>query len=55
MLTTVERTNAQIGGRAISGQARNTYVCVKRDGRWVVVLRQITPVVPPKSETPAGK
>jgi ketosteroid isomerase-like protein len=55
VLTTVERTSAQIGGRAISGQARNTYVCVKRDGRWVVVLRQITPVVPPKSETPAGK
>lgn len=55
VMTTLEKTSAQIGGHLISGQARNTYVCVKRGGRWVVVLRQITPVLPPKSEASAGK
>src|ERR1039458_3170312 len=47
VLTTLEKTSAQIGGHPISGQARNTYVCVKRGGRWNVVLRQITPVLQP--------
>ena len=47
VLTTLEKTSAQIGGHPISGQARNTYVCVKRGGQWNVVLRQITPVLQP--------
>jgi ketosteroid isomerase-like protein len=55
VMTTLEKTSAQIGGHPVSGQARNTYVCVKRDGRWQVVLRQITPIQPPKPEAPAEK
>jgi len=55
VMTTLEKTSAQIGGHPISGQARNTYVCVKRGGRWTVVLRQITPVLQPKNEAPAQK
>ena len=55
VMTTLEKTSAQIGGHPISGQARNTYVCVRQGGRWLVVLRQITPVPPPKTEASAGK
>jgi len=55
VMTDLEKTSAQIGGHPITGQARNTYVCVKRGGHWVVVLRQITPVQPPKPEAPAAK
>jgi ketosteroid isomerase-like protein len=55
VMTTLENTSAQIGGHPISGQARNSYVCVKRGGRWIVVLRQITPVLPPRTEASTGK
>jgi ketosteroid isomerase-like protein len=55
VMTTLENTNAHIGGHPISGQARNSYVCVKRDGRWVVVLRQITPVLAAKPEPTTEK
>ncbi len=55
VMTTLENTSARIGGHPISGQARNTYFCVKRGGRWIVVLRQITPVLPQKSEASAAK
>lgn len=55
VMTTLEKTSAQIGGHPISGQARNTYVCVKHGGRWFVVLRQITPVLPPKPEASSEK
>ena len=49
VMTTLEKIAAQVGGKPVSGETRNTYVCVKRGGRWVVVLRQITPVVAPKT------
>jgi len=55
VMTTLEKTSARIGGRPISGQTRNTYVCVRRGGRWLVVLRQFTPVLQPKNEVSAGK
>jgi uncharacterized protein (TIGR02246 family) len=49
VVTTLEKTSATIGGNPATGQARHTYVCVKRGGRWVVVLRQVTPVPAPKT------
>ena len=55
VVTTLERMAGQVGGNPFSTQVRNTYVCVKRDGRWLVVLRQMTPVPPPKTEASAAK
>lgn len=43
-----ERITGQVGGKRFSSESRTSYVCVKRDGQWVVVLRQFTPIVPPK-------
>jgi ketosteroid isomerase-like protein len=53
--TSLEKMTGQVGGNPFDRQMRNTYVCIKRDGRWLVVLRQMTPVLPPKTEASAGK
>jgi ketosteroid isomerase-like protein len=54
VLIYLEKMSGQFVGKAVSAQLRNTYLFVKRDGRWVVVLRQMTPIAAPKPEaTPA--
>jgi|ERR1022692_75601 hypothetical protein len=53
--TTLERVKAQVGGNPVNTEMRNTYVSVMRDGRWMVVQRQMTPVISPKPAGSAGK
>lgn len=55
VMTTLEKMVGQAGGNVFSTQMRNSYVCVKRDGRWVLVLRQATPVRPPQPEATSAK
>ncbi len=55
VMTTLEKTSGQVGGNPFSSQSRNTYFCVKRNGRWQLVLRQMTPVTTPRLEPTAGK
>jgi ketosteroid isomerase-like protein len=53
VITSTSKVTAEVFGRHLSGQARNTYILLKRDGKWVAVLHQMTPIAPPKSEMTA--
>lgn len=56
VMTTVEKMTGQVGGNPFSNQLRNTYIFVDRgDGQWVVVLRQMTPILVPKTDALSAK
>jgi ketosteroid isomerase-like protein len=55
VMITVEKMTGQVGGNPFSNQLRNTYVFVDRDGQWVVVLRQMTPILAPKTDASSAK
>jgi hypothetical protein len=55
VLITTEKSTGKMAGVPFSGQYRNTFVYVKRDGRWVSVLRHMTTIMQPQPQLTEGK
>ena len=47
VMTSIRKVTGQAFGKAMSGQTRNTYVYVYRNGKWLPVLHQMTAIMPP--------